>query len=554
MTLPRPCRLPRRLSALVGVLSLVLALAAGLASASVSRASSTEQSWFQDDNLLVYGTASTVTHTLNTLAALGVDTIRVSVFWSLVAPNPTSRTVPSFNATDPNAYPVGTWDRYDTIDELARARGIAVDFDVTSPVPLWATTVSPFEAKKIADVYNPSATEFGQFVTALGTRYSGAFVPTTRPAPDAVAGAPLPRVSTWSIWNEPNQPGWLDPQWNGTSTKAVMEGPRIYRGLLDAAWSGLAATGHTPATDTITIGETAPKGVSVRGITRAISPVPFIQSLYCVGTSWHALSGSAATAQGCPSAPNAGAFRAAHPGLFQASGYAHHPYELLFAPTTPAENPRFITLANLSVLTSDLSRALGAYHVSAPLGLPLYLTEYGYITNPPNPLGVTLAQQAAYLNEAEFITYYNPAVKAFSQFLLVDAAPKTGATALAAYGGTFQTGLETLQGKEKPALPAYRLPIDIPGPRFATHHTIRVWGLVRPASRTTSSSVVIQYESTAKGAHWSTLASVSTMSGTRYIDVHVRPPGSGLIRLAWTPPGFSAASTIYSRAVAVTAA
>ena len=45
------------------------------------------------------------------------------------------------------------------------------------------------------------------------------------------------------------------------------------------------------------------------------------------------------------------------------------------------------------------------------------------MTNPPSPVGVTLAQQSAYLNQAEFIAYGNPRVKDLSQFLLVDSPP-----------------------------------------------------------------------------------------------------------------------------------
>jgi hypothetical protein len=33
----------------------------------------------------------------------------------LVAPDPASATKPKFDATDPNAFPTGAWDRYDTL-------------------------------------------------------------------------------------------------------------------------------------------------------------------------------------------------------------------------------------------------------------------------------------------------------------------------------------------------------------------------------------------------------------------------------------------------------
>ncbi len=167
--------------------------------------------------MLVYGTAEQQYRTLDQLVALGADRIRVSVFWEIVAPDPKSRTKPAgFDARDPEAYPAGAWDRYDRLLRAAAQRGIAVNFNITSPAPLWATG-DPGDREDLATVWAPSAQEFGEFVLAVGRRYSG-----------EVPG--IPRVSYWSIWNEPNQGAWLAPQFvdagNGTFVEAS---PKIYR-------------------------------------------------------------------------------------------------------------------------------------------------------------------------------------------------------------------------------------------------------------------------------------------------------------------------------------
>ena len=57
-------------------------------------------------------------------------------------------------------------------------------------------------------------------------------------------GRRYPQVSYWTIQNEPNQPGWLDPQWVRSGKRWVESAPSIYRGLVDAAWGALG----TPAT------------------------------------------------------------------------------------------------------------------------------------------------------------------------------------------------------------------------------------------------------------------------------------------------------------------
>ena len=61
-----------------------------------------------------------------------------------------------------------------------------------------------------------------------------------------------------------------------------------------------------------------------------------------------------------------------------------------------------MTIANLGELSRAAARAPRALPARTG-GLPLYLTEFGYQTNPPDPLGVSSAHQAAYLNESEYI-------------------------------------------------------------------------------------------------------------------------------------------------------
>ena len=49
------------------------------------------------------------TGTLDQLKALGVDRVHVSLPWGSIAPDPQSHTRPTFDATDPAAYPAGVW-------------------------------------------------------------------------------------------------------------------------------------------------------------------------------------------------------------------------------------------------------------------------------------------------------------------------------------------------------------------------------------------------------------------------------------------------------------
>ncbi|HEX6390297.1 MAG TPA: hypothetical protein VFZ89_12635, partial [Solirubrobacteraceae bacterium] len=347
------------------------------------------------------------------------------------------------------------------------------------------------------------------------------------------------------IWNEPNQPGWLTPQWvQGGAGDFAEAAPRLYRGLLDAAYAGLQVSGH--GGDTILIGETAPKGAPTSDITKAMAPLKFVRALYCVGADLRPLTGAAAQVRGCPQTEaEAKAFPDAHPALFQATGYGHHPYELYARPATRPRNRDYVTISVLPRLTSTLERIFGAYGRDRP-GLPLYLTEFGYNTDPPNPTGVTLRSQAAYLNQAEYIARRDPSVQTLTQFLLVDAArPKPSESGGAGYATTFQTGLKFASGKKKPSYDAYALPLFLPSTTQARGGRLRVWGLVRPARRLRASQrVSIQLRSRGR---YRTLRTVRTRRASGILDVRVRVPRRGSLRLAWR----RGKSVVFSRSVAV---
>ncbi|HWF72433.1 MAG TPA: hypothetical protein VG186_03760 [Solirubrobacteraceae bacterium] len=544
-------------------------------------ASSTQQSLFQDDNELVYASATRADAVLAQLASLGVERIRVSVIWALVAPNPTSTTRPSFDATNPAAYPAGAWDRYDTLVTDAQALGLKVDFDVTSPAPYWATARPPASVNgKFNKNYLPSAVQFGQFVRAVGTRYSGSYVIPTPPAPPtptptlfglplppALTGAtttpappapaPLPRVDYWEIWNEPNEAGWLTPQWRrGPALPAVHHhkarinwieaSPVVYRGLLDSAWNALAATGHSG--DTILVGDTSAKGSTSHGTLPAIPPLTFLRALYCVSGSYHPLTGTRAAALSCPRRGQPGAFGAAHPALLQATGYADHPYSFTLAPNIVSTDPTWATLADLPRLERALQRIYAAYSVPAPSGVPLYLTEYGYKSNPPNPfVKISEAQQAAYINQGEYMAWSDPYVRALAQFELVDSAPQGGEpVGSPAYWGTFQTGLITLSGVPKPSYFAYRIPIWLPKARAGPRVT--VWGQLRPANHAAVQTAIIEYRAAGSSA-FTPIRSVQTASPQGFLVAHLPLSTPGLLRIAWIDP--DTGNVFHSRIVAV---
>ena len=479
--------------------------------------------------------------TLNLMRQLGVDRVKVFIPWNKIAPDPDSRVRPRFNAADPAAYPAGGWSGYDTIVRDAAAQGVPLYVAVGGLAPLWAAgSGAPRGAPYGGATWKPSPSQFGEFVHAVATRYSGHYTPPG-------SSSPLPRVSFWSIWNEPNL-GEADLAPQAIDDSTVETSPAMYRGLVDAAWSALQQTGH--GGDTILIGELAPYGQIFSGSPGNFGemvPLRFLRALYCVDSSLRPLQGAAAAARGCPTTAAASKqFAHDHPGLFQATGFAMHPYPSGRVPPNvvlPA-SPDFVNLASLPRLVHLLDTVTGLYGLSRRF--PIYVTEYGYFTDPPDPDGAPLPLAAEYLNWAEYIAWSNRRVRSWDQYLLVD--PGSGGPS------SFVTGLELSDGEPKPTYyAAYRLPLFLPVTSAKAGQSLEVWGCVRPAhyvqlQTQAPQQAQIQLKPNTGGA-FRTISVVTVSTQSCYFDTRVRFPSSGTVRLAWSYPH---GPTVYSRPVAIT--
>lgn len=489
----------------------------------------TIQTSLMDDQLLLYDSPAEASNALRAISGLGADQVKVSLVWSLVAPDPDSGRRPSFDASDPGAYPPGAWARYDRIVTEAHRLGLKVSFLLVPPAPAWAIPASNYRQGEVLG-HAPNPADFGRFVQAAAKRYSGSY-------------EGLPRVSSWEIWNEPNFPAWLNPYTvptPGGRTEYLQ--PALYRSLLNAAWQGLKASGHTPSSDTILIGETVSPGV--------LTGAQFDRGLYCVGPDLRPLRGSAAAQFACPRSGPPASFVSANPALFAASGFAYHPYSFNIAPNVKYPVGGWITMHNLGSLEGLLNGAFRAYGKPPAGGVPIYLTEFGYESNPPDPyVKNSTTQQATWLNEAEYMAWSDPYVRSFNQFELIDSGPRAGAKpGSRAYWATFQTGLAFFGGRPKPALDAFRLPIWLPDPRHGS--SVPVWGQLRPADHSGTQRATIQYLPN-DSRDWTSQSKdeVSTKNSQGFFYTSVPIPSAGWVRLAWTDP--SDGVTYYSRSAPI---
>jgi hypothetical protein len=530
--------------------ALALALMAGMLAVNAPRAaaSSTQLEMFQDDPQLQGNPPGT----LQTLRALGVRWARMAVSWQRVAPNANSHRRPRhFNGADPAAYPARNWSVFDEIVTLAQQDGISINLDAMGGAPLWATGPKPPKGNHPFYQWEPSASQFELFVRALGTRYSGHYTPPG-------ASSPLPRVSFWSVWNEPDYGPSLAPQGAYPNHLTVENSPRMYRNLVDAAWSALHRTGH--GGDKFIFGEVAPRGQTTWGIFSGMTPITFLRAMYCVNSHYQPLRGSAAALRGCPTAASGSRrFRSQNPALFQSSGFSDHPY-MRWYPPNKEQNPdptnglstaQYTSLGVIGNLTRALDRLQSVY--GSHTRFPVYDTEFGYITSPPQHRNkypfVSPTTAAYYLNWAEYISWRNPRIQSFHQYLLRDPLPTNKAND---WGG-FASGLLFYSGQPKDSYAAWRLPIYMPVQSASSGKSLEVWGCVRPAHFAlvdTGQPQSAQIGFAPSGSStFQTVATVPITDPDGYFDTRVTFPSSGTVILTWVYPDGTA---IASRHVHIT--
>jgi hypothetical protein len=415
--------------------SCAAALAASLGWAPATSASSAQLTVMQDDGLLLRSGGEDREQALDEFDALGADVVKVLVYWREVAPRGSRK--PNFDATDPAAY---DWGTYDAIVRGIVARGMRPFLALGNRAPNWARA----RRTDHDGTYRPDASEFELFARAAGTRYSGSY-------------SGLPRVDIWSIWNEPNLTAWLAPQRSRSGTPLS---PSIYRRLYLAGWRGLRDSGH--AADTILLGELMPLGARGRG---KVPPLQFLREMACLDSRYRPFRGRAARARGC----------SGRVGRIPTSGVAYHPY-------TPRGGPRARPRANEASI-GTLGRVTRVADGIARRGrlssrVPLWITEYGFQTDPPDPFQYPIGRVPGYMDVSEWLAFRNGRVASHAQYTLRDSPVGRGSI-FRRYAG-FQMGLRFSSGRPKPGIyAAFRTPFFV---RLLSRNRVEVFGGLRTAS------------------------------------------------------------------------
>ena len=457
-----------------------------LATAGPAAASTKQETILQDDRL--FGDPGLQIEALDTADSLGVDTIHSVITFRSMAPEPEASDKPSgFNAADPGDYPAEKWDRFDSLVREARSRGIELLLSPSTPMPDWATGCK----SDPVGLCDPDAKEYEAFFTAVVKRYSGRYS-------DENGAGRLPKVSRFSVSNEPNLAGWLTSSTKKRSTAG------LYRNLVYAAERGLAKGGQRRAQ--LLLGEMAP-----------LKSLPFYEALMCTDSKGRMLRGGTAKKHGCKSGKRM--------KRLKVTGIAHHPYARGGSSPFKKTKRIDITLRDIDRLQDAFDR--GAKNGAVKRGLPVYITEFGISSKPPSTkFGLSLTAQAREINRAEYNAWLNKNVRSFAQFQLSDdvGIGREEGTAV-----VFQTGLRFGDNTLKPSFDAFRMPIY----PIRKGSGVTVWGGVRPGAR---KRVAVQV---GRGDSFKTVKTV-TVNKYGYINTAIKRPGSrDVVRLLWENGGSS---------------
>ena len=274
-------------------------------------------------------------------------------------------------------------------------------------------------------------------------------------------------VSIYAIWNEPNQPAFLMPQWNcqrhariGAHLPRPLPG-RLCRPAGGRVWRIPGCCSAKRRRWATTRSTSAGKARRWR-CCHPVAPLAFMREALCLNSKYRK-SGSCSE--------------------LQMSGYAHHAYTVPAGPFYGPPEPDNVTIGSLSRLSNALNLAARAHAI--PANVPIYLTEFGVQSLPNKQLGVPAATAGGIRRDRRAHRLLQSARRGV---LAVPAQRRPGGRRPgSSHGGTvgFQTGLEYVSGAPKPLYFGWPIPLTV----TKEGRGVSLWGLVRPATGATKVTV-----------------------------------------------------------------
>ena len=361
------------------------------------------------------------TQTFDRMKTQGVGIVRVNMGWNEIAARCAGVSASALANHEHACY---SWGVFDDVVRLANERGIVVLASI-SRAPSWlhATTNASYVGTTSAQ-WSKTVVHFEAVMQAAAVRYRG--------------GSPLGSVQRWTVWNEPNSPTYFAPQHTATLKRAM---PRRYAQMV--ARAAVAIKKGNPRAQ-VAAGPTGPTGGSA-----GIRPITFIAQVQAALPVF--LPGS---------------------GTFERrwiQGWAHNPYPgVNVAPSRGTIDAPSVGMTNIRDLFVQLDRH------SVTRGLPVWATEFGYQTNPPDRLvGINVMLQGRFMAESYDWLESTRRVPILIWYGFRDPDQPSD----------WQSGTWYANGRAKVSRLWAMRPISVPVDRVRRGQAVRVWArsMVKPA-------------------------------------------------------------------------
>jgi hypothetical protein len=349
---------------------------------------------------------------LDTAKSAGVQIIRANVSWKDIAANCAGQTVDQLAAFTNPCY---SWTNLDALVQGAHARGIQLVVSVTR-VPTWVNSNDdPYFVGSSSAQFTRFVNNYRSFMSAIGRRYN--------------ASSSVGIITKWTIWSEPNSGTFWKPM-NTVAEQSIA--PVRYAILYAAAAPALHFANPTAL---IAVGPTGPRST--------IRPISFLKVLQ--PQLLRRLPGATLTIK-----------------RRYLNAWAHNPY----AGSGAAPNVAFLKSPAVGIGNiSDLLHQLDAQAITK--GLPVWATEFGYETNPPdNIFGISTGRQGPYLAQALDILDSKARIAMAINYQLTDASDLAD----------FQSGIFFANGAAKPSLTYFQRPLSSNINSMRKASPVVIWG------------------------------------------------------------------------------
>lgn len=346
------------------------------------------------------------TRELDRMRDQGSTVVRHHISWTRLAAQCSGQTAVALSDHLNLCY---NWSVLDSAVRLSNERGMRVMLTL-SGVPSWLHgSEDPYYVGGSASEFNRFADHYAAVLKAASTRYA--------------AGSGFGRVRLWTVWQEPNSQTYF----RGVD-RAQMA--RRYAHLY--AKSAIALKSVDSA-NLVAAGPTGPTGGG-----HGLRPLVFVSQVQ------HHLPGS------LPGTSDERRF---------IDAWAHNAFTGE-SPFTRQQDPSVVTMPNLPALLAQLDTR------SLTRGLPVWATEYGWETKPPNRyFGVRPLTQGRYMAEALDFLHGLGRVPVAIQLGVTDPTDLSD----------WQSGTYFADGRAKPSIAWARRPISVRYSQVPRGTSIRVW-------------------------------------------------------------------------------